>query len=99
MPTSRTRKKTQDKNRKAAANKEKTDHLKRIFGASVQEVPLCNDCHGERIKVPLSQVAPAHQSGVENMCKELKAAGMEVREIAYCKNCDQYSAFSDWESF
>jgi hypothetical protein len=99
MPASRPRKKTQEKNRRAAANKQKTDRLKSYFGSSVDEVPLCTVCEGERIKVPFSQVAPSHQLGVEKMCKDLKDAGMQVRELGYCKTCDQYAAFSDWEAF
>ena len=73
--------------------------MKRIFGAALDTVPVCNDCRGERVNVPLDQVPETHRPGIDKMCEQLKDSGMKVREIAYCKKCDQYSAFSDWEGF
>jgi hypothetical protein len=62
-------------------------------------VQACTNCKKPRVEVTIDQVSAKHRPGVEKMCVQLKAAGMAVRQIVYCKNCDEYSSFSDWAAF
>ncbi len=59
----------------------------------------CTKCRKPRVEVTIDQVSAKHRPGVEKMCVELKAAGMPVRQLVYCKNCDEYASFSDWQAF
>ena len=62
-------------------------------------IPSCTTCRKPRVEVTIDQVSAKHQPGVDKMCSELKAAGMPVRQLVYCKNCDKYASFSAWTAF
>ena len=65
----------------------------------LSRIPACTKCSTSRVEVTIDQVSAKHRPGVENMCSQLKAAGMPVRQIVHCKKCDEYASFSDWEAF
>jgi hypothetical protein len=64
-----------------------------------ERIPVCNNCRKPRVEVVIDQVSMKHRPGVEKMCAELKAAGMPVRQLVHCKNCDEYASFSAWMTF
>ncbi len=62
-------------------------------------IPGCPKCKNSRVEVTIDQVLPQKRPGVEKMCVELVGAGMQVRQIVYCKTCDECSVLSGWNAF
>ena len=64
-----------------------------------EQVSACMKCKNPRVEVTIDQVSAKHRLGIDKMCAELKAAGMPVRQLVYCKSCDEYASFSGWAAF
>ena len=62
-------------------------------------IPPCTKCQYPRVEHTIDQVSAGRRLTVEEMCKKLKASGTPVRQIAYCKKCDEYGYLHDWAAF
>jgi hypothetical protein len=102
MPASRTRKKaTKKKNAQDRQRQQQAQHqaFKQFFGAALDAVPNCTDCQGKRVEVTQDQVPVEQWEELAPMRAALEAQGANVRQVAYCANCDQYAVLGGWESF
>ena len=97
MPSSRTRKKAQDKKKTEKRIREESARnaaFKRSSAAFFADVQPCTTCKGERVEVCLEEVETSQRVGVEKMLYEMMESDMEADQLVYCKVCNAYSAFS-----
>jgi len=102
MAASRTRKKAKQKKtaeQRTRQEQAKFHKMRQVFGPTMDAVPACQECHGERQAVEQENIPVEDWQKLEPLIPQLAGQGLSPRQFVHCSNCQEYAILSGWTSF